>query len=74
MRVVDVSTFQELHHGIIVDKVIKLLGATAEAGHDLALMLALQGVGDIAILHQWQQAIREHLSVHTKVLVMGQTR
>ena len=69
-RVVDVLGGVEREQGVVVDVVVELLGAHAEAGDDLAPVGGLLGAGDDAGLDQVDDGVGEHLGVDAEVLLL----
>ncbi len=69
-RVVDVLGGLKTEEWIVVDVVVELAGAQAEAGDDLAAVQRLAAAGDDAGLDQIDDAVGDHLGVDAEVLLV----
>ena len=71
-RVVCISHIHHGHHRVVIDEVIHLLGSHEEGGNELAFVCHLVGAVDDSLFHELQHSVREHLCVHSEVLMASE--
>ena len=71
-RVVGVINGKHLHHGVIVDEVVQLLGTHEKGRHHLVGMKILSGAVDDPFLHQVNNTVGKHFRVDPQIFLAFQ--